>query len=197
MTAQLFETLNGQLVHKETFAQIYLEATVALNTLNTVFRLHVSHAKPLDDNEFWAMIDELNTEIRRTGKKPDYELAFERFCWEYAFRNENKIDKVVRFIKTYESKVAALYKPLNEVIEGYGDDGYGDILDSFPLFGREKYEKALKGEIKGDPYQGENYIKMKLTDAAFEKFGQTLKNQHTESKAYYDIEKDVKKRLGA
>lgn len=84
----------------------------------------------------------------------------------------------LRFYKTYRRLKARLSKALWDVIEGFGDDGYGDVIDSFPLFGRERAEKALKGEIEGesrDQYQGENYIGMSLENALFEYYASSCR----------------------
>jgi len=125
----------------------------------------------MGDDDFWAAIKDLAKEVKYA--KDNTKLACDRFLHEYIFGRKTDPYAAMRFIRTYNKKVDALYKPLFDTIDGFGDDGYGDILDSFPLFGRERYEKALKGEIEGsskDQYQGENYMRMSLEDVFKKKF---------------------------
>jgi len=130
----------------------------------------------MDEDLFWALMDNLKKSIKASG---NHKIGVERFIHNASYGHvavEGKFTEimdVLRFLKTYEAKVGALYKPLFKVIEGYGDDSYSDMIDSFPLFGRERYEKALKGEIEGDSenqYQGENYIRTTMDNALNEKF---------------------------
>ena len=132
----------------------------------------VSCSVPLPDSKFWALCDNLEVEWSRA--KPNTKLACDRFLWSLLFKEEQKAVTAIRFVSTYVSKVAELYKPLFEVIEGYGDDGYGDLLDSFPLFGQERYELVLQGKIEGPSSsqgQGENYFRSTLEKVLAEKIG--------------------------
>ena len=184
---------------EHTYGMAVSKAEATLEVMARVFSAHISEQAILDEHTFWNMIRELNKEIRNTmplEKKDnrelwsaDIELATDRFVWEYAHGSKaGSFSDVLEFIKTYNKKARALYKPLFNVIEGYGDDGYGDMLDAFPLLGKERYDNALEGIIEGDSenqYQGENYIKMKLEDAAFKYF-----NSLMEKKAHRRVSED-------
>jgi len=155
-----------------------------LRTINTEIRRIIAklirEAKPLDDEVFWELtVEELSQLFKNFAQ--DGHAAYKRTTSEFirklVYEKEDPY-LAIRYIKTYDIKVSALYRPLFGVIEGCGDDGYGDVLDSFPLFGRERYEKALKGEIVGtseEQYQGENYISMSLTDALYDKMPRQLR----------------------
>jgi len=136
----------------------------------------IEELEPIEDKYFWAMIDVINKNIKQTK---NHKIGVERFIHNASFGHvdilghETDIIDVLRFYKAYQVKTGELYNSLLLIIEGYGDDSYGDIVDSFPLFGKERYEKALKGKIEGkseDQYQGENYIRLtmdKKTDETF------------------------------
>ena len=150
-------------------------AKVQINKLQKKIRLEIDSliagTSSLSDDEFWALMDELIETVSR--RKQNYELAIENFLWDYFFGRKVNPYLMMRFVRTYAEKAGALHQPLSEVITGFGDDGYGDVIDSFPLFGRERYEKALKGQIEGtseEQTQGENYIASTLNDKYIEKF---------------------------
>jgi len=164
------------------FGRLYREAEITTNGLEISFRLHLDSLTDLDDNTFWDMITDFKKEIDRTipsrMKDPTVndariKLAASRLSHGCFFKESAKVETLLRFVATYSRKANKLYTPLFNVIEGFGDDGFGDILDSFPLFGRKRYESALKGKIEGDSDaqdQGENYVAMSLESEAFKLF---------------------------
>jgi hypothetical protein len=107
------------------------------------------------------------------GKAPNYSL-----------------EEAISFAKSWSGWRGRLYQPLFGVVEGRGDDAYGDLLDALPLAGRDVICKALAREF-GNQRQfeasvlagcdgndqlanlilhGENYVAMALADAAQEYF---------------------------
>jgi hypothetical protein len=209
----LFKMINQ--ISDTDFGRMYLKANLILEGLKRSFSLYLNTVPELEDDKFWAMIEDLKKEIlgtyyskeEKTIEKADIRLGISRFTWNYAHGDKSdQMDDLLSFVKTYEVKKGALYRPLFDVIEGYGDDGYGDVLDSFPLFGRKRYEMALNGEIEGDSedqYQGENYIRMTLEDQTFEKFGQLMDHtardidsEEAGEEAYYIAQEKVYKELG-
>jgi hypothetical protein len=132
-----------------------------INELKTV-------TTPMGEKTFWKEVAKLNKYIKKFNGYTDrnkYECGAKDYIRLKAVDNQLMI--AVSFVVTYEVMVAALYKPLFDVVDDQGDDGFGDVLDSFPLFGEERYNMALQGEIEGETaeqYQGENYIRMNLTN---------------------------------
>ena len=172
------------------FGRFYREAEIMIQGLEISFRLHLDTLEDLDDDTFWNMLAELKKQINRTipskikatsVNDARIKLACSRLSHGYFFKENEKVETLLRFVKTYSRKANKLYTPLFKVIEGFGDDGFDDILDSFPLFGRKRYEAALEGKIEGDSDnqdQGENYIAMSLESEAFKLFC-----SHTRSEA--------------
>jgi len=124
-------------------ARALVIATAAFN--RSMIRLEAS-LELLTDDEFWSILPRYRKEVLSSivGGR-DTEASAHNLSCRMELRGEEKASIYMRFAKTYEAKSAALYKPLFETVEGRGDDGYGDLLDSLPLIGREAYEKALNG----------------------------------------------------
>ena len=116
---------------------------------------------PLTDAEFWSVLAIYRNEVLssiRGGRKSD--ASAHNLQCRMESRGEQKAALYMRFAKTYGIKAAALYKPLFEVVEGRGDDSYGDLLDNLPLIGREVYDKAIEGY-----YGNENALKEATAEA--------------------------------
>jgi len=120
--------------------------------------------EPLDDDTFWKMLDFLrNLLIERGIKGPALSRAVDELFrlpafWRGCERGTcgggsdpgyTTID-AIRFAETYDAKKDALYNPLFDVVEGRGDDGYGDLLDSLVLLGRDLYTKCVGDGKKSD-----------------------------------------------
>lgn len=150
----------------------------SLQTRHEAFMCLMQSVKTLGEEPFWEIVEKIREKVvaeqksHGVGNLPAelYQLILTQVCWEFFFSNKaskQTVETWLGFIKTYDEKVHKLYKPLFNEIKGCGDDCYGDILDSFPLFGETMYNDALKGVHGGswkNFYQGENYIKMKLFD---------------------------------
>ena len=98
------------------------------------------------------------------------------------------LDEAISFAKTWSKLKNRLYRPLFDVVTERSDDGYGDLLDSLPLAGRDVVDMAINRQYTSEPHfiqcvrdacskreqddlanfilQGENYIAMHLYDAA-------------------------------
>lgn len=106
-------------------------------------------------------------------------------------------DELVSFIANWDALVDKLHTVLFDVVTGKGDDSYGDLCDSLPLVGRAGVKKLLTMKegahsnvdvenvirthaADGTDYgpdvwwtyiwQGENYWRMMLDDAAEERY---------------------------
>ena len=210
--ATLFNMINK--ISETDFGIMHREASIMMSGLSLSFRLYVSTLKVLDDDTFWEMLEELRERLNHSIPNKlegiqyaDIKRSTDQFVWEYAYgRKSDRLNDAVRFVQTYDAKVAALYKPLFDEIDGFGDDGYSDILDSFPLFGRTTYELALKSQLCGDSekqYQGENYISTRLMESTFEYFASVASHEATDIQkeemgedAYYVDQRRIYKKLG-
>ena len=147
--------------NEDTIGQLVMEMNERKSKVEKIVDKMLDGSALMKEDKFWEMTEQLIKGWMRNKSKND----IHHFLWKLVFGNKADPYLAMQYVRTYSHMVGRLYEPLFEVIEGFGDDGYGDILDSFPLHGRERYEKALKGEIDGesdDQYLGENYIQMTL-----------------------------------
>jgi len=158
-------------------AQAEAEREALTKSITNAVENLVEKSEPLDDSTFWSLVDRLKDFIKI--RHNSYVEGIGSFLHTVVFGHyaskglETDGFTALSFVRMYEEKVASLYKPLFDVIELGGDDTYNDILDSFPLFGKDRFEKALHGEIIGtseDQYQGENYIGMRLEEKLVDYF---------------------------
>ena len=174
---------------EQNIANLQGQANAMFKEIRTAVEALVDEADMLPDDMFWFLMEELKTQVRRnSGKdgtithaiaKGATKSTLHNITYGHIGKKETGRETALQFVKTFQEKSSKLYKPLFDVIKGFGDDGYGDILDSFLLFGQERYEKALKGEIVGsseDQYQGENYFSMSLDDALYEVYAQSCQS---------------------
>jgi hypothetical protein len=160
------------------------------------FEVYWSKVKPIPDDRFFEIVKLYVKEIftfkfqlgRTDGvEEAAWELFRKALCHEEGYSG----DELVKFAKTYEAMKDRLYDPLFDLVEGKGDDGYGDLIDNLPLLGdklfksleskefgnptlvRQKIEKAggrafaiSEGQAMKFIWGGENYNSMGLRDAA-------------------------------
>lgn len=168
------------------------------------FNAYYDTLEVLEDTRFWQIMGWYREEVftctfglKRNNRDAAHELLRKALVSHYP---NFTITEAMQFAKTYEAKVAAIYKPLFDTVEDRGDDGYGDLLDSLPLVGEELYlrcldpipfngsnsqfEEAVKAacsdyrhdtphvcwEFKKFVLQGENYNRMFLKDKCQEFF---------------------------
>jgi hypothetical protein len=120
--------------------------------------------EPLEDGRFWDLLKHYRSEVIQYvmlyGR--DTESAADEFFRKSTFGSMRGVDwnfdEAMAFIAAYEIKVKSLYQPLFDIVEGRGDDGYGDLLDSLPLAGRETYEKCLTRKFF-DNEEFEDFVK--------------------------------------
>ena len=100
--------------------------------------------------------------------------------------------EATQFARTWQELKRRLYTPLFDVVDGRGDDAYGDLLDALPLACRSVVEASLAGEFGNNRgfekavrdacasvempkmadliLRGENYVGMSLLDVGMEYF---------------------------
>ena len=193
-------------------AQLAANAVADAQTVYAeAFNAYYDTLEVLEDTRFWQIMDWYREEVKhlllrevvllneftctlglkRNNRDAAHELLRKALVGHY---HNFTVTEAMRFAKTYEAKVAAIYKPLFDTVEGRGDDGYDDLLDSLPLVGKEfyvrcldsasfngsnaRFEKAVKEacsnyrhdtphvcfEFKKFVLQGENYNRMDLKD---------------------------------
>lgn len=172
------------------FFEGFIENTTTENTQNNrsfIYEYIDNNYNSFENDElFWRYTDILREKIRinfdstiddlirnTEGTEIDYNIQKENLSqsisdfWDEVVNTIDDVPIYLRYCVTYKIKSDNLYETLRDTITGFGDDGYSDVLDSFVLFGKERYEMAIDGEIIGssrDQYQGENYIKRRLTE---------------------------------
>ena len=162
-----------------------------------------ANVERLDVNRFWAILELwkssiLNLDRHDVSKYACDELFRQCICDDLIVRGKSlaqgggkvTFDELVRFIENYEAITAALHDYLFDVVEGKGDDSYGDLCDGLPLIGREgvklllsmdnnhENNPAVEGIIRDNCgkhdadkwtdmiWNGENYWRMFLGDEA-------------------------------
>ena len=134
----------------------------------------LKNSAQINEENFWDLVYNLfGLWQSKGGDFNAMKWATDEFIRQLVHNQQNPAI-ALSFVAKYDNKVDALYKPLFNVIKGVGDDGYCDILDSFPLFGSERFKMALMGKIQGkskDQFQGENYVRMYLHKALNRRVG--------------------------
>jgi hypothetical protein len=169
------------------------------------FRAHMHTFKPLDTETFWVVLDSLKDNLvsgLKAGRKVESEVhnlmcTFVHGSYRVAPIKDWPEDKMgrwenmVRFLRCYELVSHNLSIKMDRMpgLER-GDDGYGDLMDSLPLAGREivraitedeianykQLEKALvEHPLKKFVLGGENYVRMALEEKLKEQFPSIVK----------------------
>jgi len=129
---------------------------------------------PMDDDNFWRYVDQLKELMERykrykAGRNTVKDACHELFRKAVVHHGNDAYLNCVRFSIKWEKLTREVSKMLYEhpSSEGLGGDSYGDMLDSFPIHGRETTENVLNGKIDKDSYYiGENYFRLHLEEAA-------------------------------
>lgn len=172
--------------------------TLAMNSYNAdreyerAFGDYYNSLKPLDDDRYYEMAPALigllreRLSVERASSTLAVKNAIDEFMRLAVVGEANySLEDCVRFTAKHEEIKAALYKPLFDVIEGRGDDGYGDLLDGLALalprnlaedtlagkfgaerFFKEAFHEAIHTDLHGLFWHGENYFGMRLRDEA-------------------------------
>jgi len=124
------------------------------------FRKVYNDAPLMEADDFWKFMEVVSAEIRcfrfgygRTNgvKQGAEEVGRQIWCDQLPKGCDFSAEQYVSFTKTYSELDTQLSKALWDVVTDYGDDGYGDLIDTLPLLGRGFCKKILAGEWeKGD-----------------------------------------------
>ena len=154
-------------------ATLARERDKANDEAKTLIYTLARESDPMPEKRFWELVKGLRKLLEQSNWAS--ETSIHNFYCEF-FTNE--LTEMVRFYKTYDEKVCQLHRSeeLFDNIQVCSDDTFGDILDSFPLLGQVRFNRAV---TKGNPYktmeeleskdskainQGENYICMYLLE---------------------------------
>lgn len=99
------------------------------------------------NEKFWEMLSELRSLYFST--QWTY-LNVEKCSDEFVRRSLFKVgdyENMMRFVVSYDKLKECLRPILWDVAEDYGDDGFGDLVDSIPLSGRSCLMAILNGEV--------------------------------------------------
>jgi hypothetical protein len=149
--------------------------------------------KPLDTEAFWVVINSFRDNLvsgLAAGRRVESEVHNLMCSYIHGTYGQPSVDgwpeeklarweNMVRFLVKYEEVRDTLSKKMYDMkgLEDRGGDGYGDLMDSMPLAGREvvdgvmnddianykQLEKALaEHPLKGFVLNGENYVRMTL-----------------------------------
>jgi len=126
------------------------------------FRAHLRSFKPLDIDVFWQVLDRFQTEIingEKAGR--DIESAVHNLTCSLVYRSshgkaitgwpEDQMtawESLARFLNRYEEVSLALSRKMSEMPNlDRSDDGYGDLMDSLPLAGKEIFTAIMEDDI--------------------------------------------------
>lgn len=176
-----------------------LQLQSATKAYDEAWRINFNKIKILPMPRFWEMVVLFRQEVvRRLGPKFDSRKAVDEFfripqaadhtaVWDgrqwLKSKSPYTFEEAVQFARTWEEVKGPLYDKLFNIIEGKGDDSYGDLLDALPLAGQKFYERCLAGKfyncddfielLKAEDdklfdtiYEGENYFEMFLEEEA-------------------------------
>lgn len=144
-----------------------------------------SNIERLPVDRFWAILEYWKKEIIYLGRHDVSKYAcdelFRRCICDQLEVDGVKVtfDELMSFIENYEAVTSALHNHLFYIVEGKGDDSYGDMCDSLPLIGREAVKQLLELEA-GDDFE-ERY-----DNASVEKIIRANRGKH-EEKAWYNF----------
>jgi hypothetical protein len=156
-------------------AKAYLLAKSAFNRAYCEF-WHVG-VEPCPDETGWKMLELFrNTVQKYRFRLQRKEQGIEQAAWEL-FRLElvgdadYQFDDAVGFVKWYEALTHKVGRAIGGLFDFHGDS-FGDLIDSFPLAGRELVQRALATHPKSERPRREGFLEEReLHDAVREKLG--------------------------
>lgn len=136
---ELEEATEAALVHRRATAKYSKAFRHYFNTI----------VEPLEADRFWQILEQVYrplviARINRDSVVKDSAHELFRGCMYDNRTPTISFDDLIRFARSWEPVRKTAYQPLFEVVEGRGDDGYGDLLDSLVLVGREVHEACVR-----------------------------------------------------
>jgi hypothetical protein len=156
-------------------AKAYLLAKSSFN--RAYCRFWQAEVKPCSDEMGWKLLEIYRREVERSRFKLQRrdqgikQAAWEIFRLELVGEADNSFDDVVGFVKWYGALKAKTSQAISHLYEFHGDS-FGDLVDSYPLAGRELVQRALATHPKSDRPRREGFLdEREVSDAVLEKLG--------------------------
>jgi hypothetical protein len=160
-------------VHK--LAKAHLLAKSAFN--RGYCRYWKAEVKPCSDDTGWKLLEVFRGEVEKfcfklkRGEEGITQAAREIFRQELVGEADYTFEDVVGFVKWYEALKSKISQAIGYLYEFHGDS-FGDLVDSYPLAGRELVERALASHTKSDRPRREGYFdEGEVRSAVLEKLG--------------------------
>jgi hypothetical protein len=129
--------------------ELALDKREATAAYHKQFETIWERVEPLGTVHFWRMfhnyfVPEIKHKI--VGRSTVKSCVHNFFCNTY----HNGIDwkEPVQFAKTWHIICRRLHDALFDVVEGFSDDGYGDLIDALPLCGEQVVLRCINDEYK-------------------------------------------------
>jgi hypothetical protein len=156
-------------------AKAYLLAKSAFNRAHCGF-WH-AEVQPCSDETGWKLLDTFRATVEHFRfKRGREELGIKNAAWEL-FRcqlvgdADYSFEEATGFVKWYERLRNKIGGAIAHLYEFHGDS-FGDLIDAFPLAGRELVERALASHPKSSRPRREGFLdERELDEAVREKLG--------------------------
>jgi hypothetical protein len=156
-------------------AKAYLLAKSAFN--RAYCRFWHSEVQPCSDEIGWMVMDVFRREVEEFQFKLEREeqginhAAWEVFRLELVGQADYRFEDAVAFVKWYGVLKNKIGRAIGHLYEFHGDS-FADLVDAYPLAGRELVERALASHPKSERPRREGYLdEREVGDAVKEKLG--------------------------
>jgi hypothetical protein len=156
-------------------AKTHLLAKSAFNL--AYCRYWETEVKPCSDETGWKLLEVFRGEVekflfkynrREEGIK---QAAWEIFRLELVDEADYRFEDVRDFVKWYRAIQSKIGRAIGHLYDYHGDS-FGDLVDSYPLAGRELVERALASHPKSNWPRRDGYLdEREVGNAVLEKLG--------------------------
>jgi hypothetical protein len=164
--------LDGEL---QNLAKAYLLAKSALN--RAYCRFWQVEVRPCPAETGWRLLEVFRDTVGtycfhyKRGRDGVKQAAWEIFRVEHVGEADYSHADLVGFVKWYEKLKASIEKAIAHLYDFHGDS-FGDLVDSYPLGGRELAERALASHPRSERPRREGYLdEREVGDAVRDELG--------------------------
>jgi diadenosine tetraphosphate (Ap4A) HIT family hydrolase len=177
-TSSRSQDMVNAIVVSDQLAKLAKDHLLARSAFNRAYcRWWESEVKPCSDETGWKLLEAFCSEVEKYHfKLRRSEQSIEKAAWEI-FRRElvseadYGLEDVVGFVKWYGVLKNKISRAIGHLYEFHGDS-FADLVDSYPLAGRELAERALATYPQSDRPRREGFLdEREVTDAVLEKLG--------------------------
>jgi hypothetical protein len=158
-----------------TIAKAYLLAKSAFN--QAYCRFWHAEVQPCADETGWKLLEAFHGTVEQYRFKLQREeqgiqhAAWEMFRLELAGDADYSFEDAVGFVKWYGALTNKIGRAIGHLYDYHGDS-FGDLIDAYPLAGRELVERALASHPKSNRPRREGFLEEReVGDAVREKLG--------------------------